>query len=94
MKKAIYQVSNCTGRIFVCISNDSEYAENFEDHFKVGYNYKEAIKDPDGDNLSKSSDDVVLLLDKNDIPIYVELECFILIERKVSPIARTKIWLN
>lgn len=94
MKKAVYVVPNITGRIFICIDNDCEYIENFDDHFKVGEQYLEAAKGHDDKNFTTEFSNELLMLSENNIPLYTNSSNFLLIERSVNKIAITKMWKN
>ncbi len=94
MKKTIVHKINCTGRIFICIDENNDLIDDCENSFKPGKNYLEAKVDPENNNYTTKESDDLLLIDENNMPLYVCSEGFVLIEKQINKIALQKLWLN
>lgn len=94
MKQEMLVFPNRTGRIFICLSHEDDYLDNFSDHFTIGYEYHEAIKGIDGENDIKDTDDVLLIINEHGLPVYVDSSSFALLDRYINTIALSPISLN
>lgn len=83
-----------TGRIFICLTNETDMVENFHDNFEAGVQYYEAMYDSDGMNDIKPVDTYILLINKNGLPLYVDTTDFMLIEREVNSLVLMPMCLN
>ena len=86
MIKKLFCYQNLTGRIYLCIDSDNELLDNPSNNFVVGENYYEAIVDNDGENYINKGENVILLLNKDNIPLHVNADSFIEINDQVLPI--------
>jgi hypothetical protein len=94
MMKPMFLKFNLTGRLFICIGTSLQYLDPHNDHFVMGECYPEAISDSDGYNVIKKDEDVLLIKDKNGLPLYVDGADFMLLKESISPIALQPYCLN
>jgi len=94
MTEQVLVFPNRTGRIFICLTHEDDYIENFKDHFTPGYQYHEALQGVDGINDIKENDEVLLMLDENGLAMYVDASSFALVDRFINEIALSPISLN
>lgn len=89
MENTLLRKFNLTGRKFVCINNkpglvDDDYMHQ---HFHFGETYLEALVDGDDVNLIKPDEHVLLILNRDNVPLYVDADAFMLKNETVNELA-------
>lgn len=87
---------NATGRKFICINKKPGLVDDddFNEHFKAGETYIEAIYDGDKINAIEEDEDVLLLLTREGLTLYVDAADFVLSKESICPIALLPFCIN
>lgn len=96
MTDIMFRKFNATGRKFICLNNRPGLVDDdeFNQHFQAGKIYVEAEVDADEQNHILPGEDVLLLLTREGLTLYVDACDFVLSEQRISPLALLPFCVN